>query len=153
MSGAHIDDRGLVVACPSCQKQNRLAFEMLGQAARCGQCHTDIAAPGEPVAVTSASQFDALVERSRLPVLVDFWAVWCGPCRMVGPQVEIVARRNSGRLLVTKVDTDAVSDLSGRLGIRSIPTLAVFAGGREASRTVGAMGADDIEAFVKDALE
>jgi thioredoxin 2 len=150
--GAHFDDRGLVVACPSCHKQNRLTFETLGHAARCGQCQAGVAAPSEPVAVTSAAQFDALVQRSRLPILVDFWAAWCGPCRMVGPQVEIVARRNGGRLLVTKVDTDAVSDLSGRLGIRSIPTLAVFAGGREAARTVGALGADEIDAFVKGAL-
>jgi thioredoxin len=106
-----------------------------------------------PVAVSSAAQFDDVVGRSRLPVLVDFWAAWCGPCRMVGPQVEIVARRNGGRLLVAKVDTDAVSDVAGRLGIRSIPTLALFAGGQEASRTVGAMAADDIEAFVQRVLK
>ena len=152
MSGAAADDRGVVVACPSCHQSNRLAFEKLGQPARCGQCHTDLSAPDEPVEVSSSAQFDAMVARSRLPVLVDFWAAWCGPCRVVGPQVAIVARRSRGRLLVAKVDTDAVADLSARLGIRSIPTLAVFAGGREASRTVGAMAADDIERFVQGAV-
>lgn len=151
-ASSSIDDRGVIVACGSCGKPNRLTFGTLGQAARCGHCHVDVAAPAEPVAVSSAAQFDALVKQSRLPVLVDFWAAWCGPCRMVAPQMDIVARRNRGRLLVVKVDTDAVSDLSGRLGIRSIPTLAVFSAGREAARTAGAMGADDIEAFVRSAL-
>jgi thioredoxin 2 len=152
MSAAHIDDRGVVTACPSCGQQNRQSFEHLGQRARCGHCHADLAAPQEPVAVRSAAQFDAVIARSRLPVLVDFWAAWCGPCRVVAPQIETVARRNAGRLLVTKVDTDAVPDVSARLGIRSIPTLALFSDGREASRTVGAMGADAIEAFVRDAI-
>ena len=139
--------------CPSCGKQNRLAFDRLGQPTRCGHCHVDLDAPGEPVVVGSSGQFDALVQRSRLPVLVDFWAAWCGPCRMVAPQVELVARRNRGRLLVAKVDTEALSDLAARMGITSLPTLAVFVGGREAARTAGAMAADRIEAFVQTTVE
>jgi len=152
MSTLKTDDRGVIVACPSCGMQNRLAFDHLGQASRCGRCHTEIAAPEGPVEVGSSAQFDALVQKSRLPVLVDFWAAWCGPCQMVAPEIERVAQRNAGRWLVAKVDTEAVSDLAVRLGIRSIPTLAVFQSGKEASRIAGAMMADGIEAFVQRAV-
>jgi thioredoxin 2 len=149
MASLRIDDRGVIAPCPTCGKSNRLAFDSLGQTARCGHCHSDLAPPDQPVVVGSTADFDAMIAHARLPVLVDFWADWCGPCRMVAPEVEKVARRNAGRLLVAKVDTDALSDLAGRLGIRSIPTLGLFADGREAGRTSGAMPADRIEAFVR----
>lgn len=86
-----------------------------------------------------------------VPVLVDFWAPWCAPCHMVAPQIDEVARRNAGRLVVVKVNIDSLQDVAARLGIKSIPTLAVFANGREAARTAGAMSADQIEAFVQRA--
>ena len=139
------------MACPSCGKKNRIAFDRIGRAARCAQCHVDLPAPAMPLEVSSSGQFDALVGQSPLPVLVDFWAAWCGPCRMVAPQIAEVARRHGGTLVVVKVDTDAVQDLAARLGIKSIPTLAVFAHGREAARTAGAMMPDNIEAFVQQA--
>jgi thioredoxin 2 len=153
MSPLRTDDRGLIVACPSCGAQNRLAFDHLGQTSRCGKCHTELSAPGEPVEVGSAAQFDALIARSRLPVLVDFWAAWCGPCRIVAPQVAEVARRNAGRWLVAKVDTEAVADLAARLDVRSIPLLAVYKAGREVARNAGAMSAERIEAFVRRVVE
>jgi len=146
------DARGVIVSCPSCGKSNRLAFGRLGEPTRCGQCQHELAPPAEPVEVGSSADFDALVGQSRLPVLVDFWAAWCGPCRMTAPEIAKVARRGGGRLLVVKVDTELVSDLSTRLGIRSIPTLAVFSGGREARRVAGAMAADQIEQFVAQSL-
>jgi len=152
MSTLRSDNRGVVVSCGSCGRNNRLAFERLGEATRCGQCHADLAAPASPVEAGSAADFDVMVGRSPLPVLVDFWAAWCGPCRVVGPQVEIVAKRNSGRWLVAKIDTEAVPDLAARLQIQSIPTLAVFWRGKEAARTSGARPADQIEAFVASAI-
>ena len=97
----------------------------------------------------ASADFDRLVARASLPVVVDYWAPWCGPCRMVAPELQKVAARRPGRVLVVKVNTDVLTDLGQRFGIRSIPTLAVFAGGKEIARTTGARPAADIEAFIE----
>ncbi len=95
--------------------------------------------------------FDAVVASSSLPVVVDFWAPWCGPCRMVAPELEKVARSAAGELLVVKVNTEALPALGDRFGIQSIPTMAVFRDGGEIARTAGARPASDILAFVRQA--
>ena len=105
-------------------------------------------APGEPIEVQQSADFDRLIAQSSLPVVVDYWAPWCGPCRMVAPELQKVAARQAGQAIVVKVNTDELSDLGQRFGIRSIPTLAVFEGGKEIARESGARPAPEIEAFI-----
>jgi thioredoxin 2 len=152
MAKVTLDDAGIVIACESCGQRNRLAYERLGDPVRCGRCKTPLTAPGVPIEIGSSADFDRLVARASVPVVVDYWAPWCGPCRMVAPELEKVAARQSGRLLVVKVNTDELTDLGERHGIRSIPTMAVFSGGAEIARTAGARPAGDIEAFVDRAV-
>ena len=148
-----IDDRGLIVSCTSCQQRNRVPFgHETAESAKCKKCGTLLPATAEPVEVPNEAIFDALVASSKLPVVVDFWAPWCGPCRMVAPELARVAANNAGRYLVVKVNTDAVPELGDRFGIRSIPTMAVFAEGRESGRTSGARPAADIESFIAQSV-
>jgi thioredoxin 2 len=148
MTAAEFDDRGLIVACPDCAQKNRLQYERLHDPMRCGTCHRDLAGVSAPIEMASTADFDRLVAHASVPVVVDYWAPWCGPCRMVAPELQKVAAHRAGRLVVVKVNTDVLTDLGERYRIRSIPTLAVFAGGREVGRTTGARPAAEIEAFI-----
>ena len=145
-----MDERGVILACTRCGRKNRVPFA--ANEAKCGGCKAALPAIGEPIEAPDARSFDALVRASALPVVVDFWAPWCGPCRMVAPELQKVAAANAARYLVLKVNTDAVPELGDRFRIRSIPTMAVFEGGREVARTSGARPAAEIEAFVRQSL-
>jgi thioredoxin 2 len=134
----------MIRACPSCGAKNRLSPARLHMHAQCGKCQTSLLPLDTPHAVGSASEFDDLVREASLPVLVDFWAAWCGPCRMVAPELEKLARDKAGGLVVAKVDTEALPGVAGRFNIRSIPTLILFRDGREARRVGGAMPASAI---------
>jgi thioredoxin 2 len=143
-----LDANGVLVQCGSCGTTNRLQYAGLALATRCAKCHTDLPFPSEPIDVQDTSAFDAVVASSSVPVVVDFWAAWCGPCRMVAPEIKKVAEHLAGKALVLKVDTDANPELSSRFGIRSIPTIGVFHHGKEVNRVSGARPAAAIEQMV-----
>jgi thioredoxin 2 len=143
-----LDEQGIITPCASCGQKVRIAYARLGGSARCPKCKADIPAPGEPIEIGTTAEFEALVRASPLPVVVDYWAPWCGPCRMVAPEIARFAAANRGRYVVAKVNTEELPDIAERFGIQSIPTMTVFVGGREANRTVGAQPAARIQAFV-----
>ena len=140
----------VLVACPHCNARNRVPPARLAEAPACGQCHA-LLFIARPVALDAAG-FDAHVARADLPVLVDFWAPWCAPCRMMAPQFEAAAAQLEPQVRLAKVDTEAQPALGGRFGIRSIPTLVLFKQGRELARQAGAMGAADIVRWTRQHL-
>ena len=152
MAAMTTDHGGVLVRCPSCGKTNRLRYAALSSKTQCGSCHTVLPPPSAPVEVSDAATFDAMVQSSALPVVVDFWAPWCGPCRVMAPELDKVAAAAQGEWLVAKVNTDAVAELGERFRIRSIPTLAIFQGGREIHRVAGARSAEDIRGLVSAQL-
>ncbi len=132
----------LHIVCPHCQSINRVPSTKLADQPHCGRCQQPLFR-GEPIELTNAS-FARHVERSDIPLLVDFWAPWCGPCKMMAPQFQQAARLLEPKVRLAKVNTEAEPQLAAQFGIRSIPTLALFRGGREIARQAGAMGAQEI---------
>jgi thioredoxin 2 len=137
----------LHIVCPHCDAVNRVPSARLGEGPTCGKCGGELFT-GRPTDLSSA-RFAKHIERSDLPVLVDFWAPWCGPCRTMAPFYAQATQRLEPRVRVVKVDTEANQDLGARYAIRSIPTLALFRNGREVARQPGAMDTNNILAWVQ----
>jgi thioredoxin 2 len=133
------------IACAHCGATNRLPADRLADDPDCGRCHRPLLA-GAPIELDDLS-FDRFVQNSTLPVLVDFWAPWCGPCRQMAPQFDAAARQLKGRALLVKVNSDDSPETSAKFGIRSIPTLVRLQGGAEQRRQSGAVGAAQIVAL------
>jgi thioredoxin 2 len=152
MNEIETDERGILITCPKCGRRNRMKYEGLGKVFRCGQCKSELQPLGEPVDVHSDLVFDALISRSALPVLVDFWAAWCGPCKMVAPEIGKVATETAGQVLVAKVNTEELPSLARRFRVTAIPTMSIFRNGVEVARQAGAIAAPAIRKFLEQDL-
>lgn len=138
------------LVCPHCGAVNRVPAERLGEHPKCGKCG-DPVLPAAPIELTAA-QFDRFVARDGLPVLVDFWAPWCGPCKQFAPTFSQMAGQYVGQVRFAKVNTEVEQGLASRHAIRSIPTLAIFKGGRELDRVSGALPGPQLAAWLRQHL-
>lgn len=141
----------LIIACPACATLNRVPAARLTDGGNCGKCRNPLF-QGRPVELTAAN-YEKHAVSSDIPLLIDFWAAWCGPCRQMAPNFEAAASRLEPRIRLAKLDTEAEQGLAGRFNIRSIPTLALVHKGREVARTSGALPLPAIIQWAQDALE
>ena len=137
----------LHIVCPACNAVNRIPADKLNAAPRCGKCHQALFS-GQPLELT-ATNFQQHINRNDIPLVVDFWAPWCGPCKMMGPAFAQAAAQLEPGVRLAKVNTEAEQNIGAQLGIRSIPTMIVFRNGREVARQAGAMAAPDIIRWVQ----
>ncbi len=136
--------------CSACGAQNRVPLERLADAGKCGACKAPLPPASEPIDA-DAALFDQIVRASRVPILVDFWAPWCGPCRMAAPEVQRAAAQTAGRALVLKVNTDQSPALASRYGASAIPNFLVLSGGRAVKQHAGLVRAAELVSWLEQA--
>ncbi|HSL71998.1 MAG TPA: thioredoxin [Longimicrobiales bacterium] len=146
MADTNVHTRTATVACPFCSQLNRVSLDRVADRPKCGECGRPLLLD-RPLAVTDAA-FDRVISDTQVPVLVDFYADWCQPCKVMAPLLDELARRHTGELLVLKLDTDRSPAVSQRFGIRGIPTLILFRDGQERAREVGAVPRSRLDALV-----
>ena len=143
------DERGIIQSCPACGTANRIAYAKIAQQGRCGTCKADLPRITEPVEISALEAFAALVSQSPLPVVIDFWASWCGPCQIMAPEFAKAAAQTAGEAVFVKVNTDEQQQIAGQFRVQGIPAFVLIKNGKLAAQTSGFQAAARLLAWVR----